>query len=132
MIIGHTIFSKTSGDQEPSARDLYYSPGFPREGNWASFACDIVDSEDIDLFEVEIQTKNSEDSDKDSTNLGTNSVTLTDGLVTTFSEGAALGSSSAAFKELVRYQYKLQLSEFASFGWVHFRMLDPSWLTNGA
>ena len=128
MIIGQALLS-----QDSTSGNVYYSPWFPRGGNKAVFSCEVIASanttSDIDTFHVQVQTKNAEDSDKDSVDLGSaTSITLgTDENITSFQAGASLSSTDQGFKELVRFQYTVR-AKASGLAWVHFRMLNPSWL----
>ena len=94
MIIGVNLRSDDSTNG-----DTYFSPWFPRSGNKAVFSCDLINaapSGNIDEFSVQVQTKNSEDSDKDAVDLlGTaQAVTITAGTITSFEAGAGLDSAA--------------------------------------
>lgn len=45
----------------------YYSPWFPAGGNQAVFTCDVIAAQGLSYFKITVQTKNSEQSDKDRT-----------------------------------------------------------------
>ena len=128
MIIGQALLSQNS-----TTGNVYYSPWFPRGGNKAVFSCELIASadttNDIDAFNIEVETKNAEDSDKDAVTLGSaNSITLgTDENITSFESGAGLSSASQGFKELARFKYTVT-AKANGLAWVHFRMLHPSWL----
>jgi hypothetical protein len=133
MIIGQVLQSVVQ------ATKTYYSPWIPTEGNLAVISCEVVDSEGLESFEITVQTKNSEDSDKDAvTPKDGSSVSITIATtetITKFNVGAKLsatGATDVGFKELFRYKYEVAgPTEGASGnGFVHFRMLNPGWLTN--
>ena len=111
----------------------YYSPWLATNGNLVYFQCDVIQTDGLGGFSIEVQTKNSEDSDSvpnGSSALATQAITLTAGLPPTeVAAGANLGSTSAGLKELVRLVYKV--TGGANYGgFVHFRILNASWLTN--
>jgi len=130
MIIGQSLFSQST------TGTVYFSPWFPRGGNAATFACEVIASADttadIDMFTIQVQTKNAEDSDMSAVDVGTGaSITLgTDEKVTNFEAGGKLSSATdQGFKELVRFQYTVK-AKTNGRAWVHFRMLNPAWLSN--
>lgn len=130
MIIGQLL----DGNEDGST--TYYSPWFPRGGNRAVFACEVINTDQLLSFAVSVQTKNSESSDKDAgtfvpNNGANNAITLSAGTITTFTVGAALDdTANNGFLELVRFVYTLYDETAGSRPWVHFRMLNPIWLTN--
>ncbi|MFQ5504634.1 MAG: hypothetical protein ACE5F1_07555 [Planctomycetota bacterium] len=132
MIIGQTLFVASTGGP-------YLSPYIPRGGNAAQITCDLIGYwGGITSFDIEIQTKNSEQDDAViAANpavhvLGTLPVIAGGGGtigLNTGSFGGLLSGGTAGFLELVRFEYQLVGPVGAG---VHFRMLIPSWLTNGA
>lgn len=126
MIIGQVL-------QAIDTTAVYYSPWMSAEGNLAVISCEVVAS-NLGAFAITVQTKNTEDSDKDAVapNGGTsNAITLTTETVTKFNVGGKLSSSTdLGFKEMFRYKYELNNSEIGGTGFVHFRMLNPAWLTH--
>lgn len=114
----------------------YYSPWFPRAGNLAVFACEVVQTDGSPSFKITVETKDSESSDKDSGTVvpqggANNVITATANVITTFSVGAPLDSTANnGFLQLVRFKYTLSTAVEGSRPWVHFRMLNPIWLTN--
>jgi hypothetical protein len=131
MLIGVTIQSDSTGG------DIYFSPWFPRGGNSAVFACEMIacadTTNDIDTFTVQVQTKNAEDSDMDAVDLlvSPQSIGLgTDEGVTSFSAGAKLSDTgNQGMKALVRFKYMVK-AKADGRAWVHFRMLNPAWRSN--
>lgn len=116
----------------------FYSPWFPRGGNLAKFTCQVFASADIsgggEAFKITVETKNVDDSDKDVVTPqggGLQTITLASPpVLTTWEVGANLSSGNTGFLELVRFKYWL-ISETSDVEpWVHFRMLNPIWLTN--
>src|SRR5262252_9015983 len=128
MIIGQTIVATPDG-----VTTVYYGPWFHRNGNLAVMACDVIATSGLGAFVIDVQTKNTDESDKTVVNPNSgasNSITLTANTVTNFQVGAALTSTALlGFKELVRFKYGITASG-AGNGWVHFRILNPAWLTN--
>lgn len=131
MIIGHTIRAPYNGGTA-----TYFSPWFPRMGTKAVFGCNLIASAGVATsgFRVYVQTKKSED-DNESTSVvdvGNQIVpTATADSVEAFELGNPIDgtSGSAGFRDLVRYKYVLQ-SAASARGWVHFRMLEPTWETD--
>ena len=80
---------------------------------------------------MQVETKNAEDSDKEAIELlaTTETITLTAGTITKFEAGANLDSANQGMQELVRFVYILT-AQTGTQAWVHFRMLNPSWLSN--
>lgn len=108
MIIGQTVFSGS-----------YLSPWFPRQGDSAVFATELLAAGGGTIVTT-VLTKNREDPDTGTLNLGsTNSMT-------TAGVGTVLGTG---LRELVRFSYAVAGS---STNWVHFRVLPPAWRMNGA
>lgn len=135
MIIGECIIAATDTLQETYT--VYYSPWFPRGGNAATFVCEVIATTNIAEFLIDVQTKNSEQSDNEQdtfspANGASNSITLTSNTATKFTVGAALNSTASnGILELVRFRYQIIADEgFSGRGFAHFRMLNPSWLTN--
>jgi hypothetical protein len=108
------------------------------EGNLAVISCEVVDSAGLESFRITVQTKNPEDSDKDAVTPkdggSVNIAITTTETITKFNVGARLsatGATDVGFKELFRYRYDVEGPEGATGnGFVHFRMLNPGWLTN--
>ena len=131
MLIGVTVFSQTTGGK------IYFSPWFPRGGNSATFACEMIacadTTNDIDTFSVQVQTKNSEDADMDAVDLlvSPQAITLsTDEGITSFNAGAKLSDTgNQGMKALVRFKYIVKAKNNGR-AWVHFRMLNPAWRSN--
>jgi hypothetical protein len=133
MLLGQLL------DGKPNATATYFSPWFPRGGNLAKFTCQVFASESLsgggEGFKISVETKNSEDSDKDQSAFtpqggGAQTMTLTALALTTWEVGADLGSSNNGFLELVRFKYQLISATASTEPWVHFRILNPVWLTN--
>lgn len=119
-----------------SAISNYYSPWFPRGGNGAKMACQVIADGGLDDFSILVQTKNSEDDDAAAVAFGT-AQTITRGTaykVTAWDVGTTVDGTGAGMKELVRFKYIVEgpTTPGSIMGWVHFRMLAPQWLTNGA
>jgi hypothetical protein len=133
MIIGQVL----QGVEQTTV--TYHSPWMPAEGNLAVMSCEVVDSQGLDSFDVTVQTKNSEDSDKDAV-VPKDGANVSIGISTTetitkFNVGAKLsatGATDVGFKELFRYKYDVTGPETpgAANGFVHFRMLNPAWLSH--
>ena len=83
-------------------------------------------------FTVQVETKNQEDGDNSATELlvSPQSITLTAGSFTKFNAGEDLDSGSQGIKELVRFKYVIKTETANTIAMVHFRMLNPSWLSN--
>lgn len=127
MILGQLL------DGIASTTSTYFSPWFPRGGNLAKFTCQVFEFDEIDKFQISVQTKNSEDSDKDATapqGGSAQNMTLTQLALTTWEVGANLSSANAGFKELVRFKYEVVSLTASTEPWVHFRVLNPLWLSN--
>ena len=132
MIIGQVL---TSNSADPGI--TYYSPWFPKQGNSATFAVDIIAVGDLDEMTIQAQTKKAEDDDNEGG--GTPSVTSVGGAVTvvgttgnnpaTWQAGNNIDGSG--FKDLVRFQYVVkQAASPTHLCFVHLRVLNPSWLTD--
>ncbi len=121
---------------DTSSVKIYYSPWMPAGGNGATMCCEVVAAHRLDGFDITVQTKNSDQSDKDATPpyLGADKpVTLSTETRTDFSVGTKISDTvNAGFKELYRYKYIVtgDIGVGTGNGYVHFRMLNPSWLTN--
>lgn len=131
MILGQLL------DGTPNTTTAYFSPWFPRGGNLAKFTCQVFASESLsggsEFFRILVQTKNSEDSDKGAITPqgGTaQTMSLTALALTTWEVGANLSSANTGFLELVRFKYELVSATAGTEPWVHFRILNPVWLTN--
>lgn len=131
MIIGETLMSSDN-----STVKTYFGPWMAAEGNLAVVACEVVNTTNLQSFTVTVQTKNSEQSDKDAANPAggaSNVITLSTETLTKFNVGAKLSDTvNDGFKELYRYKYSVTgaLAIGAGNGYVHFRMLNPSWVTH--
>ena len=110
MIIGQTVFGFSG---------TYYSPWFPRQGDGAVFAAEVIANGSSGSLAFAIETKNKEQADSAGSIVGVSSY-LTSG-VGTFSGSGLL--------ELVRFAYRVGA---APSSWVHFRVLPPAWRMNGA
>ncbi|MCA9309882.1 MAG: hypothetical protein KDA21_01680 [Phycisphaerales bacterium] len=115
MIIGQTIVA------EDQTGTTVYTPWFPRQGDACRSTLDVIAISASGQFDVDMQTKNSEDTDATTpSSMGdTSNATST----TTFNCSGA--------KELCRYKITLQHSSGTGTVYGHFRMLSPSWLTTG-
>lgn len=114
----------------------YYSPWFTRGGNLAKFSCQVVAYDDLagsDKFQIGVETKNSEDSDKTVTTPqggAAVAMTLSPLTIKTWQVGANLSSANVGFLELVRFKYQIVSVNANKEPWVHIRMLNPVWLSN--
>jgi hypothetical protein len=131
MIIGQTLHAINGSD----ATTTYYSPWFSRAGNLLGVAVDIIATEDLDKLSIGIETKKAEDADPAyTTSTGTNLVkyeeisSVTVG-IHKFRAGANLDTAGGLL-DLVRYRFDLGVTSSETDGWIHFRMLNPAWLTN--
>lgn len=131
MIIGEVLMSYEGG-----VAKTYFGPWMPSEGNCAVMCCEVTYTSRLDSFEVSVQTKHPDQSDKDAATpyLGAdNAITLTSETMTDFQVGTKISdTTNQGFKELYRYKYVVtgSLVEGDGNGFVHCRMLNPSWLTN--
>lgn len=125
MIIGHSLVSNSNN---PGV--TYYSPWFSKLGNSATFVCDIIQFADIAALEITVETKKLEESDDGASAVGSAaSITLTANVRTSFERGGGL--AAAGFEELVRFKYVVKQAASPSYlGFIHFRMLNPSWLVD--
>jgi hypothetical protein len=131
MLLGQLLNGK------PNTTVTYYSPWFPRSGNLAQFTCQVFGSEGLsggsEAFKISVQTKNLEQSDKDVSTPqggGAQTMSLTALALTTWEVGANLSSGNTGFLQLVRFKYELISATGSGEPWVHFRLLNPVWLTN--
>lgn len=125
MIIGQTLHALNGSP----ATTTYYTPWFSRGGNLLGVAADIIQFEDIDTFIVVVETKNSEQDDKAASALKTENITPSIG-IHKFKAGVVLSSGDPGVLELVRYRFDLSVTSSETDGWIHVRMLNPTWLTN--
>ena len=116
----------------------YYSPWFPRMGTRATFGCNVVAaSPGVDSFEIQVQTKRSEDDNREESieNVGAaeDISTLSADSVEVFQRGNSLagadGPTTWGFRDLIRFKYTLQSKETGR-AWLCMRMLAPSWETD--
>jgi len=110
MIIGQTVFGFTG---------TYYSPWFPRQGDAAVFAAEVIANGVSGSLMFQIESKNREQTDAAGSVVGSSVL---------FSSGIGTFSGSGLL-ELVRFGYRINP---AGTGWVHFRVLPPAWRMNGA
>jgi hypothetical protein len=124
MLIGQTISSETASG------NTYYSPWIPRGGNAAIFVVDVIETADLQSFTITAQTKAVEDDDSAASAVGgAKTVTLTNDTRTSFPRGT--GVTGGGFQDLVRFKYVIkQASSPSDLGYVHFRMLNPAWITD--
>ena len=127
-IIGQVLFVPDSGSTE-----AYVSAWFPSNGNKIISTLNVIAIIDFGEIEVEVQTKNSEQDDGNAVTLGTTSGVQ--GVVgdTPWAAGADLLSGGVTgLLELVRYQYTITAGKSAQghASGVHFRMLNPGWLSH--
>ncbi len=120
MLIGQTIL--VPGE---AAYVTYYGPWMPRGGNAFTAVLEIMKTSATGwVFNVEIETKNAEESDASATLLSSFQVLNTG----TF-RGAATGTGVATgCRELVRYKFYIRGA--TSEQWIHFRMNPPIWQPN--
>lgn len=130
MILGQLL------DGVSATTTTYYSPWFPRGGNLAKFTCQVFAFDGLsgggEKLQIGVETKNSEESDKDAVLMsGTPvNITLTILASTTWEAGANLSSANPGFKELVRFKYQIVSTSEGAEPWVHIRVLNPVWLSN--
>lgn len=129
MLIGQTLAAPATGGGA-----IYYSPWFPRGGNAGVFQLDLMEVVDMSTVQFAIETKNTEDDDKDAlTSFASVTISSFSSLParTKLVAGASLDSTTtdSGFRELVRYRYTLDSSS-SDGGFIHFRMLNPAWLSN--
>jgi hypothetical protein len=117
MIIGETLFAE--GESA-----TYYTPWFPRGGDNAVFAFDIIARSNVSTLTVTAQTKNSEDTDSGGSVVSATAATLSDMGVNKWTAAGWTGCL-----ELVRFKITLTASE-NQVGLVHLRPLAPTWVTN--
>ena len=124
MILGATLCSNSS------TGCTYYSPWFPRQGNGATFVCEVLQTGDLASLEITVETKNTDQDDSAAVAVGAAaSISLTAGDRTSFERGNGLAGTG--FKELVRLKYVVKQSASpTNLGYVHCRMQNPSWLTD--
>lgn len=127
MIIGQVLHAINGAD---GTETYYFSPWFGRGGNLMGLVADIIATEGLKEFGVTVQTKNTEDADPGTgltSEMVVNPVTAgTHNSVV----GATLPGATAGALELVRYRFRLEVAGTTADGWIHFRMLNPTWLTN--
>lgn len=132
MIIGQTVLSGIEGLDE-----TYYSPWFGRGGSGAEFVMDILAISSGCVVTFTVETKSSED---DNQSASVTSVLTSSSLSTvaqhglkagTDVAGSLIGSSASGLQELVRFRYDVS-SSGSTQEWVHFRMLNPAWIGDGA
>jgi hypothetical protein len=119
MIIGQTIVADSDAT-------VVYSPWFPRGGNGAVIAVEVIGITSGGSLKTEIYTKNSEDTDGSVTRVDPNAGGT--GLTQT-SDGTVDGTFEG-FEELVRAKFELSRVSGTVPVACHFRILSPSWLTN--
>jgi hypothetical protein len=120
MLIGQTILVLGGG-----VFTTYYGPWMPRGGNALTAVLEIMKTSATGwVFNVDIETKNAEDSDASPTVLSTFQASTTG----TF-RGATTGTGVATgCRELVRYKFYIRGT--TSEQWIHFRMNPPIWQPN--
>lgn len=134
MLLGQTLRAVTGNGTLTS---VYWSPWMPRLGTKAVFGCNHIASAGLDSFKIVVETKRSEDDNRadsiEEVGASAATITLTADSVTTFERGNKLdgsdGSTDYGFRDLIRFKYIVKSSVDVR-GWVHFRMLDPSWETD--
>lgn len=120
IIIGETVHPNTENVS-------YKTPWSPSNGDFGRFVAEIIDFHDSVVgaleLRVQIQTKNTEDSDG---SLGAGSI-----IGTATMTGLSIGTMEGAFSgalELVRFLFTLTGDKAAD--WAHIRPLNYSWATN--
>lgn len=124
MFFGATLFSSSDTGL------VYYSPWVPKQGNSATFVCDMIASAAVetDGFTISVQTKANEEDDSAAVTLGSaQAIDITPDTRTPFERG--LGIDDAGFKDLVRLKYSLTFNG-SGLSFVHFQILEPSWLSD--
>ena len=107
-----------------TAATVVYSPWFPRGGDYGLFTIELIaisgSSANLSLSTQLMHKNASETGD---------GVSVGSAIIRTASAGAGRYSSdiTAGFKELVRYQFTLQLSSGSGTNWAVFRTLAPTW-----
>ena len=107
----------------------YFSPWFARQGTRAVFACDYIASVELNFFKIQVQTKKQEDDNESGVVKSVGALATMSAGVTPFLRGNLIDASEAAtqgFLDLIRFVYTVK-SNSTKRGWVHFRMLDPTW-----
>ena len=100
-----------------------FSPWFPRGGDNVSVTLEVVDV-DSATIEVELFTKNSEQSGDGVDTDSTNTVNISrNTLGRTSKEWAPTDNANLSILEMVRYKFIVK----ADGNWVLFRMLPPVW-----
>lgn len=114
MIIGQTIFMGS----------YFVSPWFPRKGDAALFAAEVLAAGGGTLV-FGVQTKNSEDVDALPNSASTGTIASSNSMT-----AGTIGTVTASgLKELVRFAYVVSGT---TAQWVHFRVMPPAWRMNGA
>jgi hypothetical protein len=114
VIIGQTVF----------VGSYFVSPWFPRKGDTALFAAEVIAAGGGTLV-FGVQTKNSEDVDVVPSTASTGTVASSNAMT-----AGTIGTVTASgLKELVRFAYVVSGT---SGEWTHFRVLPPAWRMNGA
>jgi len=113
MLLGQTLVSPCTS----------YSPWVPRQADALVFAAEVFAvSPGAATLTVTVQTKNTEETDSQATNL------------TAVANGGATGTflnKATGCKELVRYRYQFLPDDIpATQESINFRMLPASWLFN--
>ena len=112
-----------------SSQDAFYTPWFARGGNMLITTVDVIGLTGAATLQVDVQTKDSEDSD----DVGNATILATLGPAgvvvgpNTFQAGAPLQGVVPAVQELVRYKVTVQGPEGSG---VFIRFLNPTWLNN--
>lgn len=131
MVQGETLMTGATGC-------TVYSPWFEGCGSGATFAVEVGartgGSPSPGIFEIQVETKISDDADSAATTLPRADVEgawlpVSAGLPDTNPEYISSARYSG-FKELVRFKYLLATVSPAKFFSVHFRMLPPLWQSN--
>jgi hypothetical protein len=130
MILGQVIRAVQGGTS------TYYSPWFPRLGTRAVFACNPIGFSEVEFLKIKTQTRKAEDENLLTTTIkdvgAAEMVSLASAdSVHTFLRGNPIDGSGSGqgFLDLVRFVYEVK-SNSSKRGWVHFRMLDPTWETD--
>jgi hypothetical protein len=126
MLLGSTLYSHDADGL------TYYGAWFPRGGNSAVFVCDTINAGNLGSCQVTVETKKAEEDDSAATAVGAAaSLSIVANNRTSFERGT--GITGAGFEDLVRFKYVVKHDGAfpgPELGYIHFRMLDPSWASD--
>jgi hypothetical protein len=129
MIIGQVLHAAPSASPPSPATTTYFTTWFSSGGNLIGVACDVIQTQGLSAFKITVETKLREDDDNSRVTVGSfESISLSAG-IHKFKRGATVASGHSGLKELVRYRLDLETNT-NQLGWVHFRVLNPTWLAN--